>query len=390
MENAAEENWQVLLSLFPGQWREQAVETGAVARLRGFSSAESLLRTLLLHIARGFSLRETVVQAKLANLASVSDVALLKRLRNSEEWLRSLCVGLLRENGIALPQDEIASRFRIVDGTIIKEPGKTGSQWRILHSLQLPTLVCDFFEMTSTEGQGTGESFRRLPVRPRELILGDAGYWSAAGIEFVHRHRADVLVRVNPQSFVAVSPKGRRVGLLSRVRTLSQPGQIGEWPVILQGQESRVAGRVCVLRKSEHAIQQAHRRLERKASKKQTKTKPETLEYAKYVIVFTTQPTAAAGQILEWYRLRWQIELVFKRLKTLAQLGHLPKHDERSSRAWLYGKLFVALLTQKLIRVGRDISPWGYEFHPFGLPVDGVNSVLPCTKSSRPSCRDCP
>ena len=364
MENAAEENWQVLLSLFPGQWRERAVETGAVARLRGFSSAESLLRTLLLHIARGFSLRETVVQAKLANLASVSDVALLKRLRNSEEWLRSLCVGLLRENCIALPQDEIASRLRIVDGTIIKEPGKTGSQWRILYSLQLPTLVCDFFEMTSTEGQGTGESFRRLPVRPGELILGDAGYWSAAGIEFVHRHRADVLVRVNPQSFVAVTPKGRRVGLLSRVRTLSQPGQIGEWPVILQGQESRVAGRVCVLRKSEHAIQQAHRRLERKASKKQTKTKPETLEYAKYVIVFTTQPTAAAGQILEWYRLRWQIELVFKRLKTLAQLGHLPKHDERSSRAWLYGKLFVALLTQKLIRVGRDISPWGYEFHP--------------------------
>jgi len=79
--------------------------------------------------------------------------------------------GLLRENCIALPQDEIASRLRIVDGTIIKEPGKTGSQWRILYSLQLPTLVCDFFEMTPTEGRGTGESFRRLPVRPRELIL---------------------------------------------------------------------------------------------------------------------------------------------------------------------------------------------------------------------------
>ena len=49
-----------------------------------------------------------------------------------------------------------------------------------------------------------------------------------------------------------------------------------------------------------------------------------------------------------------------KRMKTLAQLGHLPKHDDRSARAWLYGKLLVALLTQKLIRVGRDISPWGY------------------------------
>jgi len=360
MENAAEENWQVLLSLFPARWREQAVQTGAVERLRGFSSAETLLHTLLLHIARGFSLRETVVQAKLANLADVSDVALLKRLRNSEEWLRSLCVDLLRENGVALPQEPTASLFRIVDGTIVKEPGKTGSQWRILYSLRLPTLACDFFEMTPTAGEGTGESFRRLPVQPLELILGDAGYWSTAGIEFVHRRGADVLVRVNPQTFVAYGPQGRRVGLLTRLRTLSQPGQIGEWEVVLQGPESPVAGRVCAIRKSEQAIQQAHRRLQRKASKKQTKTKPETLEYAGYVIVFTTQASASAAEVLEWYRLRWQIELVFKRLKTLAQLGHLPKRDQRSSRAWLYGKLFVALLTQKLIRVGRNISPWGY------------------------------
>jgi Transposase DDE domain len=58
--------------------------------------------------------------------------------------------------------------------------------------------------------------------------------------------------------------------------------------------------------------------------------------------------------------MRWQIELVFKRLKSLAQLGHVPKYDDRSSRAWVYGKLLVALLTQKLIRIGRTISPWGY------------------------------
>jgi hypothetical protein len=369
MENAAREDWQVLVSLFPDRWRDQAVETGAVARLRGFSSSEALLRTLLLHVARGFSLRETAVQAKLAHLADVSDVALLKRLRNSEEWLRSLCVDLFRENGVSLPREGATRQFRIVDGTIIKEPGKTGSQWRILYSLQLPTLACDFFEMSPTEGPGTGESFRRLPVRQQDLILGDAGYWSTGGIEFVHRHGADVLVRVNPQTFMGFSPAGRRVGLLSKVRTLSQPGQIGEWEFVLQGQECRVAGRVCAIRKSEHAIQQAQRRLERKASKKQTKTKPETLEYAKYVIVFTTQATAPAAEILEWYRLRWQIELVFKRFKTLAQLGHLPKHDERSSRAWLYGKLFVALLTQKLIRVGHAISPWGYNLPPTAQPL---------------------
>src|ERR1700753_3181684 len=100
MENAVEESWQTLLSLFPPRWRELAEESGAVERLRGFSSPEALLRTLLMHIASGFSLRETTVQAKLAHLAEVSDVALLKRLRNSEEWLRQLCLDLLHENGI--------------------------------------------------------------------------------------------------------------------------------------------------------------------------------------------------------------------------------------------------------------------------------------------------
>ena len=67
----------------------------------------------------------------------------------------------------------------------------------------------------------------------------------------------------------------------------------------------------------------------------------------------------ATREVLESYRVRWQIELVFKRLKSLAQLGHVPKHDDRSARAWIYGKLLVALLTQKLIRIGRAISPSG-------------------------------
>jgi hypothetical protein len=147
---------------------------------------------------------------------------------------------------------------------------------------------------------------------------------------------------------------------LARLRRLRNPGQIGDWNVVLRGEKTSIEGRICTVRKSANAIQHAERRLRRRASQKQHVLKPETLEYAKYVIVFTTLKSESAEQVLECYRLRWQVELVFKRMKTLAQLGHLPKHDDRSARAWLYGKLLVALLTQKLIRIGRDISPWGY------------------------------
>ena len=95
-------------------------------------------------------------------------------------------------------------------------------------------------------------------------------------------------------------------------------------------------------------------------------TRPGTLEFAKYVIVFTTRSSGSTADVLRSYRMGWQIELVFKRLKTLAQLGHAPKHDDRSSRVWLYGKLLVTPLAQKLIGIGRDISPSGY--HSRGGP----------------------
>ena len=108
----------------------------------------------------------------------------------------------------------------------------------------------------------------------------------------------------------------------------------------------------------------SRRKLRRKAQKKGIHISRAAYACAKYVLVFTTLPSAekSATEVLDLYRLRWQIELQFKRMKSLAQYGHLPKYDEKSARAWLYGKLFVALLAHKLTRLGRDFSPWGY--HP--------------------------
>jgi hypothetical protein len=69
-------------------------------------------------------------------------------------------------------------------------------------------------------------------------------------------------------------------------------------------------------------------------------------------------------QILQSYRFRWKIEVIFKWFKQIAQLGHLPKYDEDSALAWLHEKLFVALLTEKLIQYAGSISPWGYPLAP--------------------------
>jgi len=114
------------------------------------------------------------------------------------------------------------------------------------------------------------------------------------------------------------------------------------------------------VRKSEQSTQLALKKLRRRATQHGLALEPQTLLYAGYVMVFSTLLEAefSAPTILEWYRLRWQIELV---LKQIARLGHLPKNDPASARAWLYGKLLVALLTEKLIAHAKTISPWGYQ-----------------------------
>jgi len=145
----SEKNWRTLLSFFPTDWEALAGETKANVRLRGFRSVDALMRTLLLHVARGYSLRETVVRAKLTGLANVSDVALLKRLRSAEGWFQTLCVALLQEQGVVVPQEDKHLAIRLVDSTTIKEPGKTGSLWRVHYSFRVPEFCCASFSSRS-------------------------------------------------------------------------------------------------------------------------------------------------------------------------------------------------------------------------------------------------
>jgi hypothetical protein len=341
---------------------ELASKTQAIKGLRKDKEAENYIRTLLIHVGCGYSLRETATRAKLSGLADISDVALIGRLRKAKEWLHSLCVALFEEQGIALGR-ESDFQVRLFDATSVKEPGKTGSLWRLHYSLQIPSLTCDFLKITPSKGTGTGESFFQYSIKKDDYIIADRGYSTAPGIHHVVSKKAFVLVRVNTQSLPLLNLEGEPFPLLGNVKAIKKAGTVRSWRVLIPGRSGvAVQGRVCVIRKTNKAIKMAHEKLEKEAKKKGRSLRPETLEYAKYVIVFTNYPEGAFSDIdiLEWYRIRWQVELVFKRFKSIAQLGNLPKYSDESSKAWLYGKLFVALLTNRLIENASAVSPWGY------------------------------
>ncbi len=359
-----EEDWELLLSFLPKGWIEMASKYNVVKGLRKDKSPENLLRVLMMHIGCGYSLRETVLRAKKAQLADLSDVALLKRLRKCKDWLSAMCVALFEERGVKLSTiSDNKFQIRVFDATTVKEPGATGSLWRIHYSVSLPSLSCDFFKLTETEGIGTGESFKQFPIQNNDYILADRGYSTTSGIAYVVTKGAHVTVRINTASLPLQTLEGTPFELLKKISGIKDAHTLGSWSAIVYEKGSeKVQGRICAIRKSEEAITIAHKKLKRNASKKGSKLQPETLEYAKYVILFTTFPESnfSAKEVLEWYRLRWQVELVFKRFKSLAQLGHLPKYDDDSSKAWLYGKLLVALLAEKLAHYASFFSPWGY------------------------------
>lgn len=370
------DDWSLIQRLLPSGWEAQAKVCGALRRTRVIRDAPTLLRILLVHLADGCSLAETAARAAELGWCRISVVAIIKRLRASAAWLNWMAQSLWIAGKRKLPK--LGRRVRAVDSTWVLESGATGSRWRIHYALNLANLRCEHFEVTD---EHVGESLTRFPIEPGDVLIADRGLALASGIGHVAQRGGMVLVRTTLNNLPLFDVKGRRVRILPRLRRL-RVGVAQEWPLCVKGPSpSLIAGRLIAVRRSARAAEAARRRVRRRAQKTGHVIKPATLEAAGYFLVWTNVPASelANSAALELYRSRWQIELAFKRSKTLLGLGQLPKHNDDSSRAWLHGKLLVALLVERLIAEAEAFSPWGYalEEAPQSVarsPLDGART----------------
>lgn len=373
--NSQTEQWDIVCQMLPVGWQEKAWELKAMRRQRGeLQDAETLLRVLLIHLLDGCSLRETAVRAAEGGLARVSDVALLKRLRCCGEWFRWIGSELMNAyvgtspTLTALP----GRRLRLVDGSSVSEPGATGSSWRIHYAFGLPSLRCEEVHVTEPE---IGESLKRFEMQAGDVLMADRGYAHREGIAHAVRAGADVVVRLNLTNVPLEQADGKGLIILRCLRTLRGTA-CGDWSAWMRtsarADAARIAVRLCAIRKSAQATERARAKLRAEATRKQRDLQPETLEAAGYVVLLTTLPARiSAAHILTLYRGRWQIELAFKRLKSLIGVGHLKKFDPGGASAWLQGKLMIALLIEALLAAAERFSPWGYPLAGLALPVAG-------------------
>lgn len=352
------DEWGVVERLLPRGWQEAAREQGAFRRARYIKDPSTLLRVLLFHAVNGAGLRQSVALLSAAGVAQLSQVALHKRLKGAVDWLTWLAAGLcekLRER----PRREHAMRLRVVDGTTIQGPASRGTQWRLHYTLDLSNLQCDWLELTGADG---GEHLERVPVAKDDLLLADRNFLTASGMAHLADAGAYAVIRLRWNHPRLLDAKGQDCQALNLAKGL-KVGKTGDWPVYLRLPAGRrIAARVVALRLPAPLAKRARERARRIAAKKRRQIRPSTLKAAGYVLLLTTLPKEklSAADVLELYRYRWQIELAFKWLKQLLQIGRLPHQDPQAARGWIQAKLVVALLLETLFRSARIFSPWGY------------------------------
>jgi hypothetical protein len=325
-----------------------ARETKAFLRPREITNAVDLLRLILAYCLGERGLRSTAAWAVSVGLVDISSVALLYRLRQCGDWLALLVGQVLADTA---PQASRGRMIRIIDATTVPKKGldarKKNELWRIHSAFDLPQERFGHFELTD---QQAGETLDRIPVVAGEIRLGDRAYLQPDRMAAVIEAGADVVIRAGWKSARWLDGKGNALDLVAELRKAAR-GLIDRPIWIKRKRGAPLAVRLVAIKKPAQAAAEARRKARRAAQRGGHQLSKQTLDAADWVILVTSlKPTEfATADVLALYRLRWRIELGFKRLKSLIGLKGPPGIDERSARPHVLAHLLTILLLEPFI-----------------------------------------
>ena len=346
------EDWQGVVERLGGvaALDASARATGAFVRPRGIRSAVDLLRLVLAYCLGERGLRLTAVWAAAIGLADLSNVALLQRLRQCGAWLERLIGQALASR---IPAALHGRLIRIIDGTAVAKagaPAKRGNGvWRVHSAFDLPSERFGAFELTDEKGS---ERLDRIPVIAGEIRIADRVYLHPDHLAAVIEAGGDVVVRAGWKSARWLEADGTPLDLADELRAAATAARtVIDRPIALARKgKPALTLRLVAARKSEHAAEAARRNARRQAQRGGHQVAEATLIAADWVILITSlAETYTANDILALYRLRWRIELAFKRLKSLIGLKGPPGTDPRSARPYVLAHLLLILLLEPII-----------------------------------------
>ena len=361
-------DWADTLEWLPKDLEELLVESAVIQRRRSVRTGEELVRLSLAYSLLDFSLRSTAAWWASIGQPAMSDVAVLKRLKSATPFLEQILNTMLSRAAAGPVLAKIGLRIRLIDATTVSEPGSSGTDWRLHVGYDPSRGVIDSVQVTDKHG---GEGLDRAAAAAGDLILGDRGYAHSEKIRALATAGAHALIRIGHQAVRMFDESGQQVDPMAfasqRRPNPGRPPRLESRVVWLQGESGPpLEVRLVVVRKSHEAADRERIRIRAEAKRRGKEPTQRTLDAAAYTFLLTTLSESRAGdeEIADIYRLRWQIELLFKRLKSLLSLDALRAKDQSLARSYLLGKLIGAVLIQTIADKCRAISP-------YGLPLRG-------------------
>lgn len=338
----------------PPEVEALAREQKAFQRGRRIQSVADLWELVVLYSMADLTARE-IAGVYAGRGKPLSDEAVRHRLAACPAWL----AGLL---GKLLPASEGPARAKgswqivICDGSQISGPGATGTDYR-WHVAYDP--VAQQIAQLHLSDVHTGESLQRYTLGPGQLVLGDRAYAKAPALVATRLAGAHVVVRMSPQYLKVETLEGMPLDIVATLRAAGSKQQVS---MAGQVREARTGQVMPVWLHAHHLspeqVHQARRRAKRQATRRGRTPRAQTLFLSEWVIVLTTVPPEelAAEVILDLYRVRWQVELVIKRYKSLLAAACVrAKAGSPLAVVSLLGKLLLAVLIERraLSRLGN-------------------------------------
>jgi hypothetical protein len=345
--------FEELLKLMPSGWEQKARELGALKRSREVRDAKDLLLVNFLYLTGTPSFSKTAALLRLEGTIHLTKNAVYERIEKSEKWLKWLCENIFRGGGLRgeKPQWLEGRRVCLIDASDEPVHGSKKADYRLHYVVDLFTLEVVEMHLTDTKQGEKAENFKRFGAG--DVVIGDRAYGNIRGIEYLRGCGSDFVIRLKSGAFAVYTKEGERVELSEYFGYLGE-GESGEATVYYRMGEEYLPLRICAWRKSGEEEEEGRKRLEKTNRKKGYGGVSGRQEaYNRYVVVATSLEGENAARILELYRMRWEIELVFKRLKSLFHYNEIPSKLEGTARAWFYGKLLLAGLCETVVNKGR-------------------------------------
>ncbi|MCP5010306.1 MAG: transposase [Aestuariibacter sp.] len=329
----------------PPDYGDLAIEFKAFSRARKIKTPAQLMQVVMCYCGIDQALRDTAGTFALLE-ERITDTAIHKRLKACLPWVKALLRKMMGQEIEGLEAGRL--RFIVVDGSTVQGPGAKETWYRLHIAIDLVNLQLVHVEVTD---KYEGEHLDHYPLQDGDVVLIDRGYNQPKTLIAQASKGVSLVLRYNAHGMNLYRENGEKINWYEELKSCQ--GKTHCIKVQVRHKGEYIEGYVHACRLPPEQAAQARRRVRANAKKKGHTVRQSTLRLAEWILVFTTLPPSllSSDTIAQLYRVRWQVELVIKRMKSLLDIDQLRAREGGELAAlYLHGKLLYTWVVEKRAR----------------------------------------